>query len=363
MEALSRLLYKTTGIVPKDSNVNVKPLPKLNKAFQTCPVEDSDDEEPINVRDCQRELDEFELRLNKTNSRSEFERWSPELDAIIALPKSQQTLLGVYGRLRTLHLIELKITSIDSFFPIYLQQLDVLDLSGNQLSRLQHLPPKISQLDAYNNRIDVIDQPALPESLIHLGLGCNTIATFPQCPLPALMSLDLSFNNLTSLVQVAAALPSVRSLRHLFLQGNPMTLCVSYRQVILSVAPELEILDEIPVAATEIQPLKIKPWDAILLSVTTKPPVEMSYQIGRLETYSNIREPIVHELKPSVALRDAILLEKFEIELCNFKTQVTLSEFLTPNSTQAITIPVENDDIEIEIQLNQIYSSSNVSDV
>lgn len=374
-DALSRLLWKTTGIVAKDSNAKIKPLPKLNKAFQTFPTEDSDsdsDEEPINVRDCQRELAEFDLRVHKTKLQSEFEPWSPELDTIAALPKSLQTLAGVYGRLKTMQLTELEITSIDDAFPIHLEQLNGLDLSSNRVVRLQHLPPKLSQLDAYNNRIETID--VMNESLIHLGLGFNTIATFPTCP-SAIMSLDLCFNSLTSLVQVATVLPSLPSLKHLFLHGNPMALCVGYRETILQAAPQLQVLDDIPVEIKSVVEV-LKPWDSILLCVNqleALPPVkEISYQLGRLETYRFQGEAIVHELKPSVGLRDAVFLEKLKINLVNdegltYQTELSLAEFLAPASTQTITtqltLPVDDGDgaaeiasldLQIEIRFNQI---------
>lgn len=62
---------------------------------------------------------------------------------------------------------------------------------------------------------------------------------------PNLVSLDLSFNSLTDLLELVSQLSTLQSLRILVLQGNPLALIPTYRGFLVDSLPKLSILDDI----------------------------------------------------------------------------------------------------------------------
>ncbi|XP_021568881.1 leucine-rich repeat-containing protein 43 [Carlito syrichta] len=96
-----------------------------------------------------------------------------------------------------------------------------------------------------------------PPSLQHLGLGHNKLLG-PMESLyvtadhwPNLVSLDLGFNDLTDLQSMVASLRTLRHLRLLVLQGNPLALVPYYRGLTIDSLAWLCVLDDITVTPNE----------------------------------------------------------------------------------------------------------------
>lgn len=68
---------------------------------------------------------------------------------------------------------------------------------------------------------------------------------------PNLISLDLSFNDLTDLQGMVSGLQTLQRLRLLVLQGNPLALVPCYRGFIIDGLSGLCVLDDITVAPSE----------------------------------------------------------------------------------------------------------------
>ncbi|KAM8917869.1 leucine-rich repeat-containing protein 43 isoform 2-T2 [Lycaon pictus] len=96
-----------------------------------------------------------------------------------------------------------------------------------------------------------------PPRLQHLGLGHNKLLG-PLESLyvtadhwPNLVSLDLSFNDLTDLQGMIASLSTLQHLRLLVLQGNPLGLVPYYRGFTIDSLSRLCVLDDITVSPSE----------------------------------------------------------------------------------------------------------------
>ena len=84
------------------------------------------------------------------------------------------------------------------------------------------------------------------------------LLTWPRAPGPCrlpfrpnLISLDLSFNNLTDLQSMVAGLQTLPHLRLLLLQGNPLALVPHYRGLTIDSLARLCVLDDITVSSNE----------------------------------------------------------------------------------------------------------------
>ncbi|XP_030316546.1 leucine-rich repeat-containing protein 43 [Calypte anna] len=141
------------------------------------------------------------------------------------------------------------------------EQLEELILSTNLISRITsaNLPQTLKVLELCCNAVadlqDLCAQP-LPE-LQHLGLGYNRLCSPWQDKYltancwPNLVSLDLSFNSLTDLLDLVSQLSSLQKLRILLLQGNPLALIPTYRGFLVDSLPKLFILDDIQIEPEE----------------------------------------------------------------------------------------------------------------
>uniref|UniRef100_A0A669PGD4 Leucine rich repeat containing 43 n=1 Tax=Phasianus colchicus TaxID=9054 RepID=A0A669PGD4_PHACC len=144
---------------------------------------------------------------------------------------------------------------------LQLQHLEELILCANQISRITsaNLPRTLKVLELCCNAVSDLQglcaQP--PPELQHLGLGYNRL----HGPLqdkhltadfwPNLISLDLSFNNLTDLFGLVSQLSSLKKLRTLVLQGNPLALIPAYRGFVVDSLPKLSFLDDIHIGLDE----------------------------------------------------------------------------------------------------------------
>ena len=132
-----------------------------------------------------------------------------------------------------------------------------LDLSRNQLSDISvALPNTLEVLFLDSNNMQLLTTPTALPNLRHLSLSFNSIyeegiaSIVHRCP--ELWSLDLSYNVISDLTSTLSLLRNLPELKHLYLLGNPCCLHPKYRQVVLSVLPQLMLLDDIPVKEADI---------------------------------------------------------------------------------------------------------------
>ncbi|NXJ15420.1 LRC43 protein, partial [Odontophorus gujanensis] len=166
----------------------------------------------------------------------------------------------VFQLFRSLRIVGKDVEEVDEDL-LQLQHLEELTLCANQISRITsaNLPRTLKVLELCCNAVADLQglcvQP--PPELQHLGLGYNRL----HDPLqdkhltadfwPNLISLDLSFNNLTDLQGLLSQLSSLKKLRILVLQGNPLALIPAYRGFVVDSLPKLSVLDDIHIGLNE----------------------------------------------------------------------------------------------------------------
>ncbi|XP_065548630.1 leucine-rich repeat-containing protein 43 isoform X2 [Lathamus discolor] len=167
---------------------------------------------------------------------------------------------NVFQVLRSLRIVDKGVEEVDAGL-LQLQQLEELILSANHISRVTsaNLPRTLKILELCCNAVadlqDLCAQP--PPELQHLGLGYNRLCGPLQAKCltaafwPNLVSLDLSFNNLTDLLGLVSQLSGLEKLRILVLKGNPLALIPTYRGFLVDSLPKLSILDDIHVGFDE----------------------------------------------------------------------------------------------------------------
>ncbi|NXO68464.1 LRC43 protein, partial [Phainopepla nitens] len=161
---------------------------------------------------------------------------------------------GVLQTVTSLRLLDKGVEEVDEGL-LQFQQLEELILSANHISRVTsaHLPRTLKILElGYNAVSDLQDLCARPPPEIqHLGLGYNRLCGpsqekhFSVDFWPNLVSLDLRFNSLTNLPELASQLSTLPNLYILLLQGNPLGLIPAYRGFLVDSLPRLSILDDI----------------------------------------------------------------------------------------------------------------------
>ncbi|XP_045313600.1 leucine-rich repeat-containing protein 43 isoform X2 [Leopardus geoffroyi] len=165
-----------------------------------------------------------------------------------------------YSYFRSLRVVDKQVSLVDKDLLKFLN-LEELVLSANQIQEIDavNLPPTLKVLELYGNEIHSMEClcAAPPPRLQHLGLGHNKLLG-PLESLyvtsnhwPNLVSLDLSFNDLTDLQGMMASLSTLRRLRLLVLQGNPLALLPYYRGFTIDSLSQLCVLDDITVSPSE----------------------------------------------------------------------------------------------------------------
>uniref|UniRef100_A0A8C7EUA3 Leucine rich repeat containing 43 n=1 Tax=Neovison vison TaxID=452646 RepID=A0A8C7EUA3_NEOVI len=165
-----------------------------------------------------------------------------------------------YSYFKSLRVVDKQVSLVDKGLLKFLN-LEELVLSANQIKEIDaiNLPPSLKVLELYGNKISSVEclctRP--PPHLQHLGLGHNKLLG-PLESLyvtadywPNLVSLDLSFNDLTDLQGLIASLRTLPHLRVLVLQGNPLALVPYYRGFTIDSLPRLCVLDDITVSPSE----------------------------------------------------------------------------------------------------------------
>ncbi|XP_014816885.1 PREDICTED: leucine-rich repeat-containing protein 43 [Calidris pugnax] len=167
---------------------------------------------------------------------------------------------NVFQLFRSLRIVNKGVEEVDEGL-LQLHQLEELILSTNKISGINsaNLPRTLKVLELCCNAVadlqDLCAHP--PPELQHLGLGYNRLCSPLQDKYltatfwPNLVSLDLSFNNFTDLMELVSQLSSLQKLRVLVLQGNPLVLIPTYRGFLVDSLPKLSFLDDIHIGPDE----------------------------------------------------------------------------------------------------------------
>ncbi|XP_032953127.1 leucine-rich repeat-containing protein 43 isoform X2 [Rhinolophus ferrumequinum] len=165
-----------------------------------------------------------------------------------------------YSYFRSLQVVDKQVSLVDKDL-LKFSKLEELVLSANQIKEIDavNLPPTLKVLELYGNSIPSMECLCVrpPPGLQHLGLGHNKLLGPSQSLYitarhwPNLVSLDLGFNDLTDLQSMMGSLSSLRHLRLLVLQGNPLALVPYYRGFTIDSLAGLCVLDDITVSPSE----------------------------------------------------------------------------------------------------------------
>ncbi|ERE75990.1 UDP-GlcNAc:betaGal beta-1,3-N-acetylglucosaminyltransferase 4-like protein [Cricetulus griseus] len=165
-----------------------------------------------------------------------------------------------YSYFRSLRVVDKGVSLVDKDLLKFLK-LEELILSANKIEEIDanNLPPTLKVLELYGNLITSMEclcSPA-PPNLQHLGLGQNKLLGSLESLYvtsnnwPKLVSLDLGFNDLTDLQSMITGLSTLRQLRLLILQGNPLALVPYYRGFTVDSLAHLCVLDDVIVSPSE----------------------------------------------------------------------------------------------------------------
>ena len=211
-----------------------------------------------------RDIEAFESKLHESDTdddevalSAKFE-WSREAGNLYDLLQKKRNWQlanedNLYAYFKHLSLRRLGIQSVTEEVKRFCN-LQELNLSGNDISSITALPGRLTTLHAYDNKLTTMDFcGGVAETLVHLGVGYNQIASLPQCleGLVALESLDVSYNALTDLPHLVKAASGIPRLSHLIVQGNPLCLLRGYRSTIETALLKLETLDDVKCAREE----------------------------------------------------------------------------------------------------------------
>lgn len=125
----------------------------------------------------------------------------------------------------------------------------MLNLSFNNIKRIEFLPPSLEELFLNGNEIDEVginvNKPL--NSLIHLGLSLNKIRQPALVHIvkvfPNLFCLDVSFNDICDMDRALDWITKLTKLRMLALEGNPLVLTPNYTNSVIERIPTLKIVD------------------------------------------------------------------------------------------------------------------------
>jgi hypothetical protein len=258
------------------------------------------------------ELAKFEqkLALNKASVAGGLDWMGAEEAKIMRSLPPDLTGEEVIFCFETLRMPRMKIERLDleNF-----QRLRELDVSGNNLGRIDGIPWSLQILNAYDCQIESVGN--LPESLLHLGLGYNKLGSKDQLSAvvnmcPELVSLDMAFNSFCDFKETLETIAHLTKLKHLYLTGNPLALAPNYRLWVLKTLAGLEVFDDIAINPNKIEDIPV--------GVELTPMAKIKVAI---ESISGVRKP------PSVkAGEDEAAVPKI--------TYRYFARLMTPASTQ-----------------------------
>ncbi|KAL8583032.1 hypothetical protein ACOMHN_051196 [Nucella lapillus] len=186
--------------------------------------------------------------------------WSDEAKELREIAVKSPWLIDnqfVLNHFRTLKIVDKGVAEVDERL-LQLQNLTELTLTANFIHSVnsKHLPSSLQVLELCANEISDISALCVrPPLLLHLGLGYNSISFIDDYITgdywPALLSLDLSSNNLTDLLDIVRKVSTLPKLRNLILLGNPLSLIPGYRGYTIDSLRKLSVLDDIRISADE----------------------------------------------------------------------------------------------------------------
>uniref|UniRef100_A0A2K6CG71 Leucine rich repeat containing 43 n=1 Tax=Macaca nemestrina TaxID=9545 RepID=A0A2K6CG71_MACNE len=145
-----------------------------------------------------------------------------------------------YSYFRSLRVVDKEVTLVDKDLLKFLK-LEELVLSANRIKEVDatNLPPTLKVKEPWSSARSICAEP--PRRTQRSCLPSR----------PNLVSLDLGFNDLTDLQSMVASLRTLRHLRLLVLQGNPLALVPYYRGLTIDSLAQLCVLDDITVSPNE----------------------------------------------------------------------------------------------------------------
>lgn len=186
--------------------------------------------------------------------------WSEEAKQLREIAVKSPWLIDdnfILSHFKTLRIVDKQVAEVDKEL-LKFRNLEELTLSANKLVTVntKNLPLSLRVLELCANQISDLSALCVrPPLLIHLGLGMNKISFMGDYLTgdywPNLLSLDLSHNNLSDLLDVIRKLGTLPKLRNLILQGNPLALIAGYRGYTIDSLRKLNILDDIMISADE----------------------------------------------------------------------------------------------------------------
>uniref|UniRef100_A0A671ED12 Leucine rich repeat containing 43 n=1 Tax=Rhinolophus ferrumequinum TaxID=59479 RepID=A0A671ED12_RHIFE len=164
-----------------------------------------------------------------------------------------------YSYFRSLQVVDKQVSAWPASREFLLSFLGWKEGLGGRVPGSQGCPHLSQVLELYGNSIPSMECLCVrpPPGLQHLGLGHNKLLGPSQSLYitarhwPNLVSLDLGFNDLTDLQSMMGSLSSLRHLRLLVLQGNPLALVPYYRGFTIDSLAGLCVLDDITVSPSE----------------------------------------------------------------------------------------------------------------
>lgn len=273
------LLKETVGVVPRDGSGKVDPAAAklrnldstiLDAAYSAVP-EIALLENPHDSAESATEIVAFEARLRARSRglppdsvhRKLGLAWSTCAEPLRELIRLEKKSIGpskftersfITGHFKDLKLVNMGLTDMDPALSTF-SGLRELNVSGNKVACVQHLPPGLVSLCAYANNVRRVEPGPSGgvDTLVHLGLGYNAVedeALYGIARLgPNVEVLDVSWNGLTDLGNCLRTLDRLSSLRHLVLMGNPCALTYGYRSMVASQLPLLQTLDDTLIGA------------------------------------------------------------------------------------------------------------------
>ncbi|XP_069071029.1 leucine-rich repeat-containing protein 43 isoform X2 [Pleurodeles waltl] len=189
------------------------------------------------------------------------EIWSPDVHHLREASVDAPQLISeafIFSQFKSLRIVDKQVEEVDHNLLKFLN-LEELILSANKIRTINsaNLPRKLKVLELCANEIDSLSGLCCkpPNKIQHLGLGYNRLF----CPSeskyltghywPNLLSLDLSFNNLTDLRCIISKIITLEHLRILVLQGNPLALLPWYHGFTINNLPKLSVLDDVVISA------------------------------------------------------------------------------------------------------------------
>lgn len=186
--------------------------------------------------------------------------WSDEAKSLREIAVKSPELISdnfIHQHFITLRLTDKGITEVDDRL-LKFSNLEYLTLSANYIKNVnsRNLPRKLLSLELNSNMVSELFSLCVdPPALVHLGLGNNCL-TYVDDYLsgdhwPALLSLDLSYNNLTDLPETLRKLKTLPCLRNIIMMGNPLMLTSGYRGFVIDNLKKIDLLDDVRIEADE----------------------------------------------------------------------------------------------------------------